>query len=539
MKRVLSIWLPQWPIDRMKRAESRRPSARSDDTAPDDTPFDTAPFVLVRSGAKGLRITAANDAAQSAGLYRDMALADARALIPSLAARPAEPEADAKDLGTLAEWCGRYTPWTNTDGDDGLWLDLTGCAHLFGGEAALLADLSRRLERMGVHHRFGLADTPGAAWAVARFGRPKTTADAIIAPGRVRSTLAAFPVAGLRLDAATVLALKRLGLATIDHLASLPRSALARRFAPSDDGEAVLPRLDQALGRQDEPLSPLRPAPSYRTRLDFAEPLATTEGVEAALARLLDSLCRTLAHDRQGARRLTLTTFRTDGGLSRVSVTAGRPSRDRRHFLTMFAERLETIDPGFGIEVAILGADATAPLGPRQLPLPEAGVPPEDDRDRLARLVDRLSNRLDTGNVRRLEPHQSHIPERAEIAAPACRSRGSRSRNTQAVERSDDAARPFRLLARPEPIRVMAEVPEGPPLNFTWRRMTRRVARAQGPERIAPEWWLDMATGDDRVRDYYQVEDVEGRRYWLFREGLYQTVDQQGPPAWYVHGLFA
>ena len=150
-----------------------------------------------------------------------------------------------------------------------------------------------------------------------------------------------------------------------------------------------------------------------------------------------------------------------------------------------------------------------------------------------------MSNRLDAGNVRRLEPHQSHIPERAEIAVPACRSRGSRSRNTQAVERSDDAARPFRLLARPEPIRVMAEVPEGPPLNFTWRRMTRRVARAQGPERIAPEWWLDMATGDDRVRDYYQVEDVEGRRYWLFREGLYQTPDPQGPPAWYVHGLFA
>lgn len=433
----------------------------------------------------------------------------------------------------LADWCGRYTPWTNIDGADGLWLDITGCAHLFGGEAGLVDDLVRRLRDLGFTARLGLADTAGAAWAIARYG------DTPIAdPGGQDRALAPLPVEALRLDPNSALLLKRLGLKTIGPLCDLPRAALARRFrspasSSSSSAEAVLTRLDQAMGRRDEPLSPLHAVPAHSARLALAEPLLTADGMEAVLDRLLATLCHDLAEARKGARSLTLHAYRVDGEIARIAIAMGRPARDPRHMKKLFQERLEAIDLGFGVETALVTADLVEPLLPRQIALHA-----HDRRvsgDATDQLIDRLANRLGEPRIRRLRPHDSHIPERAQRRAPATREGAPWADPTR--------PRPLRLLDRPEPIEVIAEIPESPPIQFTWRRVSRRVLRADGPERIEPEWWRQIGTpapgkAYGRVRDYYRVEDREGRRYWLYREGLYQEEGQSGKPAWFLHGVF-
>lgn len=487
------------------------------------------PFVLTASGRHGITITAVNDAAAAEGLGVGMALADARALLPDLASAPAEPVADARALAALAAWCNQYTPWVSLDGDDGLWLDITGCAHLFGGEAALLDDLGQRLSRLGYRNRLGLADTPGAAWALARFAPDK--APRILPPGETADGLATLPVEGLRLDAPALLLLRRLGLQRIGALYDLPRATLARRFraakAKEQPGAQVLTRLDQALGRVDEPLSPLAPAPAYRTRQSFAEPILTLDSIEASVARLTEGLCQLMESDQQGARRLVLRAYQVDGRIARAAVETGRPSRDARHLARLFADRLEPLVPEYGIETLILSASVTQPLGLSQLSL-NPGT--DSGGEAAARLVDRLANRFGSKSVHRLRPQASHLPERAEARTPAAAD-GPDWERPSALQ----PPRPVRLFERPEPIRVLAEIPDGPPVRFDWRRVTHRVARARGPERIAPEWWNDFK-GAERVRDYYQVEDTAGRRYWLYREGLYQD---PGAPAWYIHGLFA
>jgi len=471
-----------------------------------------------------LRLFALNRSAADQGLTVGQALTDARALIPDLAAQQAAPQADANGLALLADWCGRYSPWTNIDGTDGLWLDITGCAHLFGGETGLVDDLTRRLRVLGFTARPGLADTPGAAWALARYGTAP-----IASPGEQRQALAPLPVEALRLDIRNVVLLKRLGLKTIGPLCDLPRPALARRFRSPEEGEAVLTRLDQALGQRDEPLSPLHPVPAHSARLALAEPLLTAEGMEAVLDQLLATLCHDLTEDQKGARSLTLHAYRVDGEIARIAIAMGRPARDPRHMKRLFDERLGTIDLGFGVETALLTADLVEPLLPHQIAL--------HARDRrvsgeaVDQLVDRLANRLGKPHIRRLQPYESHIPERAQRRDAADQAAGPWPQSTQ--------PRPCRLLSRPEPIEVIAEIPESPPMQFTWRRVSRRVLRADGPERIAPEWWrLIGSSRQERVRDYYRVEDQEGRRYWLYREGLYQEAILTGTPAWFLHGVF-
>ena len=482
------------------------------------------PFALVAPGVHGLLLSAVNREAQGEGLKAGMRLADARAAFPALAVREAEPEADRQGLLRLALWCGRFTPWSAPDGEDGLMLDITGCAHLFGGEEAMVAEVENRLGGLGFEARAGLADTPGAAWALARFA---PAGGRIAGPGSTRAAIEDLPVEALRITAETALLLRRLGLATIGALADLPRVPLARRFPSKAQGEALLQRLDQALGRRDEPLSPLSPPPDYLRRLAFTEPLLLRESVEAALADLLAGLVPLLERDHRGVRRLVLWCFRVDGSHVRVAAATARASRDADHLARLFAEKLDGIDAGFGIDVMALHAARVEPLEDDQLTLAGRGRA----RDGVDRLVDRLLARLGNGAVARLEPAERHIPEAAERAVPPGRT----------VDpwpgRPEMPQRPFRLFGRPEPVEVMAEVPDGPPLIFTWRRVTRRVARAAGPERIAPEWWI----GDDEdepLRDYYRVEDTTGRRYWLYRAGLYQDSAAKGPPRWYVHGLY-
>lgn len=485
-------------------------------------------------------MTAANRAARAAGASAGMAHADALATVPGLLSRPAEPEADARGLADLARWCGRrYTPIANVDGEDGLVLDVTGCAGLFGGdEAALLLDLGRRLARAGVTAKAALADTWGASWALARFARIA----GVVPPGGQRDALAPLPVAALRLGEATQVLLDRLGLRRVGDLYGFPRGDLARRFRPGEDGGTggggdVLLRLDQALGLRPELVAPLEPEPDYREELAPPEPLLDLAGLTAGLRLLLDRLAVRLERDGRGARRLVLEAVRGDGARPAAEVRTSRPARDPGHLARLFAERLPLIDPGFGVELLVLHAPETVPMPPTQaggLDGGDGSGPAAEAALALARLVDRLGARLGEGAVWRPVPVASHVPERSEAARPAAAGNGSAP--TWPL-RDDGTPRPLRLLGRPEPVAVVAAVPNGPPAQFTWRWAKHDIARLRGPERIAPEWWLTPGEEPGLTRDYYEVEDAAGRRYWLFRDGLHGEGDE--PPGWFLHGLFA
>ena len=448
-----------------------------------------------------------------------MTLADARALVPGLCVRPAEPLRAARALEALADWALRFTPWVATSGADGLMLDVSGCAHLFGGEEALLARLVAGVTGRGVAARGALADTPGAAWACARFGP-----GGVVPAGGSAQALAPLPVAALRLEAATVAALERLGLRCIGDLAGKPRAPLAARF-----GAALVTRLDQAEGRLREPVSPRRPPARHQARRAFAEPVADGASILAALEAVCAELCAGLAHAGLGARRLALTLFRIDGGARTIPVGTSRPVREARPLVRLFAEHLDGFDTGAGIEVIALAARTTEALGARQL---VSGLDPgiaggSDDGTALAGLVDRIANRLGPGRIKRLGPRPSHLPDRAVSPLPA-------------VERAPEAGwparppRPLRLLSPPLPVEAVAVVPDGPPVLFRWRGRVHRVARASGPERIADEWWHERAP----TRDYYRIEDQAGARFWLYREGLYEDPAAAPAPRWYLHGLF-
>jgi protein ImuB len=540
-RRFLSLWFPRFPTDRWRRLR----------------PESAGPLALIQSGQGGVRLTAVDAAATSVGLAQSMNLADARALVPNLVAEPAAPEADAAALAGLAQWCSRWSPWCAADGADGLALDITGCAHLFGGEEVLLADACARLARTGFAVQGAVADTPAAGWGWARW-RP-AGAQAILPPGET-GPLLALPVAALRLEAETVETLVSLGLTTVGMVAALPRGPLALRL-----GEGLLERLDRMFGRLAEPISPAAPARVWRAHRLFAEPIGTRADIDAATADLVERLCRALATEGQGARRLELAFYRVDAHVQCLAIGTSRPSHVPVHLLRLFAERLEQVEPGFGIEAMVLEALVAEPLALSQAALDATA---EIDPASLAALIDRLQSRLGAGRVMQLVPVESHVPERAECHAPAepspphrfaagpslsrKRARGFKSLAHEVGEggarRSVSgggrvrgvwtppakSARPLRLLPIPEPIEAMAPIPDDPPLTFRWRKIVHRVAAADGPERIGPEWW--RAEGGRCPRDYYRVEDSEGRRFWLYREGLFGGKE---PPRWFLHGFFA
>lgn len=536
MPRVMYLWLPRWPVDRLRLSAPKNSGL----------PAEEIPFVTVADNAGRRLLAAVNRAATAAGLATGMPLADALAFLPGLVTAAAQPAEDAAALRRLAEWCGRYSPWTAPDGTDGVRIEITGSAHLWGGEAALAADLAARLDRPRVASHIAIADTIGAAWAMARFAEAGRRL-VILEPGDCRAALASLPIAALRLDPRTVQELRRVGLKRVGDLCAMPRDALSRRF-----GQTVVLRLDQAQGDLPEPLSPLGQTPTRRVRLSFAEPIADPTDLLCAIERLVADLVPRLAREGAGARRLDLAFHRIDGRVERIGLGTARPSREPRHLTSLFRERLDTIDPGLGIEDMILSVFAVEPLSADQLdlaghhggPLPTPGMGGD-----IASLLDRLGNKLGLAAVSRIEARESHIPERASVQVPIsvapakAGGQGQLATKPGSLDprlRGDNGIRPLRpirLFDPPEPIEAFWLLPDDPPFRFAWRRRAHRVMRADGPERIAGEWWRPEAAGEvDAIRDYYRVEDEEGRRFWLFRAGLYGG-DRE--PRWFIHGLFA
>lgn len=445
------------------------------------------------------------------------------ALCPDLVTADHDPQADRAALEALSDWCVRFSPAVAIDGEDGLFLDITGADHLWGGEAAMLADLLARLARWGVPAWAAIADTPGAAWALARFGARSGEAGQIAPPDGQRDLLADLPVAALRLDEAAGAQLPRLGLFRIGQLMGLPRAQLARRFSLT-----LTQRLDQALGAAGEALAFRRPASPWFDRLAFAEPISAPEDMARVAGDALTLICARLEAEARGARRFEVVFHRLDGKAFPARAGLARPGRDAARLTRLVAPKLEAIDPGFGIEVVTVFAGDVEPLSPAQARLDAEADASLDET--LAPLVDRLVNRLGEDRVWRADPHESHVPERSVIRrAPLAAASGK----TWDPERP----RPVRLFKRPEPITALAKLPDDPPAQFTWRGRSHRVRRAEGPERIGQEWWrADFeATGPGKIRDYYRVEDEAGGRFWIFRQGLFGTGED---PKWWLHGLF-
>jgi protein ImuB len=522
MRRVASVWLPTWPTDRLRR--QRRVA---------DVPPPGSPLITATHDGRRRVVAAADSAAQALGLRPGQPIARAQALVPGLAVAEADPAGDEAALGRLAAWClRRYAPLTAPDPPDGVWLDVTGCAHLWqsdalswhAGEEAMLDDLVGRLARSGIAARCAVADTPGAAWAVARHAGQ---AAAVVPPGGQADALAPLPVAALRLPEDDAAGLCRLGLDRLGQLAFLPRAPLARRFGPE-----LLLRLDQALGRVFELISPHFPPELVQHRLAFPEPLLTAEAFAPAISRLALAVCAKLELAGQGARRLALLFERVDGHVQAVRVGTAKPSRDARHLGRMLDERLEEVDPGLGVEsmrlVVLLAETLPWSQAENAALMPGGATPPAATAD-VSALVHRLANRLGEGRVFRVALVESDVPERSARPVPPLAP-------PTGAGWLPSLPRPARLLDPPQPVRVMALLPNHPPAAFTWRRVRRRVRRADGPERITGEWWRgDGEAG--AVRDYWAVEDEEGQRYWLYRRG--DGADPStGDLGWFLHGLF-
>jgi len=515
------------------------------------------------------QIAALNDEAARLGLRATMALADARAMYPQLVAIDADEAADRTMLEQIADWCDRYTPLVGLDPPDGLFLDISGCAHLFGGEEDLRRDLIRRLAVQGFHARATIGDTPGWAWAMARYGistsinetatnsvhsRASGNPDSCrrisqhdsgfpLSRGRTEERHAALlplPLAALRIDPQIAAPLAQAGLKTIGDVIDLPRAPLAARF-----GSAFVRRIDQALGREEEPIVPRLPVPSFLAERRFADPIGREDDVLGTIVHLAQELARAMERHGKGARRLQAALFRTDGKVVRVEIGTSEPLRDPTRIRRLFLDRLTVLgdeaDPGFGFDMIRLSALAVEAFDAVQ-----TGWGTGDPARETAHLIDRLMARFGADRVQRLVPQDTHWPELASIAVPANsiaqgKDRHHDSAKDRALEDSlfQDSripVRPIRLFERPEPVEAIAQVPDGPPVQFKWRRVTHDVAYAEGPESIALQWWRNDQ-GMPVTRDYFRIETRQGVRVWLYREGIYQ--DKDNPPHWFLHGIFA
>jgi protein ImuB len=516
MRRVVSLFLPTWSTDRIRR---KMRATQPDEAYPDDTPLVTA------MADHGRRVIAAVDgAAARAGIRAGMTLTKARMLAPELVVAEADAAGDLEALRRLALWATRrHAPFAAADPPSGIWVDITGCASLFGSERALLKDLHRRVSATGYAVQIAVADTPGCAHAVARHvpaGRPVT-----IEPGQQRKAMALLPIAALRVESRIVEELRKLGFERIEQLLTTERAPVARRF-----GLDLYRRLDQALGHVPEPIEPVFAEAIPRARRRLLEPIATAEAFAQVIDDLAADLADALVRTAKGARTLDLFFHRVDGHVQAVRVGTATPTRDPRHIAKLFAPRIEKVDPGLGIEAMTLVAPLVEPLAAAQSELDRSGKRGPD----LPALVDTLANRFGQRSLYRLGARPSAMPERGIATLPAI--------GTGAVQQwADDLPRPSRVLNPPEPIQVTAMLPDHPPAMFVWRRKRHRVVQADGPERLHGEWWRESGLEAEQpysVRDYFQVEVDGGGRYWLFRLGDGQWPASE-PMQWFLHGAFA
>jgi protein ImuB len=533
-RRILSLWLPRLPTDRIKRQLARAGSREENAQSKAFSREENAPCIVVAKQNNALQISALDDAAAHLGLEIGVPLANARAICPQLQVFDADDAADNRTLNDIADWCDRFTPLVALDPPHGLFLDITGCAHLFGGEAALMQTICAALTRQGFAVSAGVASTSICARTLTRYVSGRVVRD-----GAEAEAVGPLPIFALGADDAITRGLRRAGLETIGEVACRARHEITARF-----GADFTTLLERALGEGDAPISPRKPSPDYIVEKRFAEPVITEGVISATLSRLAHTLVIAMERQGKGARRLEASFFRTDGVVRAIMVEAGRPVTKADMIERLFRERLDALndplDPGFGFDLIRLASHRVESVVEQQSDL-DAHV---HDNDELAALIDRIAARIGGRRVVVHLPQDTHIPERAVLAASAQHHLAAAMQAAwPARVENEPPLRPLRLFERPEHIQVpLASVPDGPPRHFTWRRATHAVVRVEGPERIAMEWWKQ--NGQALTRDYFRVEDEAGLRFWIYRDGLYgsELVDGEGAPVpakWYMHGLFA
>lgn len=495
-KRFLCIWLPMLATDSMAK---RRADLRD------------KPFVLVAPHHGRMLITGANGLARSEGILPGKVLADARAVLPELEDFPDDPQATCQLLESLAEWCLRFSPIAGIAPPEAILLNISGCAHLWGGEHPYLEHIVGRFQQGGYHAKAAIADTAGLAWGLAHYGHGSVIAES----GQGSEMLQHLPPPALRLEPAVLARMEKLGFRLIGQFMTMPKSMLRRRF-----GDSLLLRLGQALGSEPETLKPIVPELPYQERLPCLEAIRTATGIEIALRKLLEILCERLSKEGKGIRNAVLKGYRVDGNVQQISIGTSRASHNPEHLFRLFSLKIHTIEPALGIELFLLEA-----------PLVEDAPKPQEvlwntkgDRKQVAELLDTIAGKVGMGAIRRYLPQEHHWPERS-IRATASLD------EMPETEWPSDKLRPLHLLSKPESITVMVALPDYPPLSFTHSGRTYRLVKSEGPERIEQEWWIE----DGQPRDYYRVEDENGSRYWLFRAGVYGV----GSPKWFLHGFFA
>jgi len=486
---------------------------------------DESPLVVAAKIGNALRITACDAKAAALGLRINMPLADARAMLPKLDVAQRDDAADRRLLESIADWSLHYTPLVALDPPDGLLLDVTGATHLFGGECALLNRARTSLRRQGFAVQGAMAGSAAAAHALARYRD-----GLIVPPGEEVHAMAPLPVEALAFDPQVAHAFRHAGLKTIGQVATRQRGELTARF-----GAAIVYTLDTALGRAEKPISPRGILPDYMAERIFAEPLVAQDAILETLRGLAQSLGALLAERDEGARRLEAVFFRADGRVRKLGVETGTATRDADAIARLFRERLDALadplDPGFGFDLIRLSADRAERCETGTVAF-TAGANEEKE---IAFLVDRLAARFGSHRVLVFRPNDTHIPEAAGVALPAQGAEKSKL-DWKTIRGKDEAPRrPLRLFTKPEPVTAIFEVPEAPPVRFRWRRAWHEVVLAEGPERIAMEWWREQVP--QPTRDYFRVEDSNGRRFWFYRDGLYES--EAAHPRWFMHGLFA
>jgi len=471
------------------------------------------PFVLAFPDHGRMRITEMSAVARTKGISAGMVVADAKVILPNVQVFDDKLGLADKLLNKLCLSCIKYTPITTVDAPNGLILDVSGCAHLWGGEEAYLRDILNKLKGLDYHVRAAMADTIGTAWGVCRYGKLK----AIIKSGEQAEALMTLPPPALRIEPDVVERLNKLGLYQISSFMNMQRSALRRRF-----GEQLLLRLDQALGNKEEFIEPAIPIEPYSERLPCLEPIQTATGIEIALQRLLKTFCERLQKEGKGLRVASLKCYRIDGKIEQVSISTNHPSKNVEHLFKLFELKICTIEPALGIELFILEASKVEDISPLQKTLWTSNSNLESKE--LSEFLDRIGSKFGNNIIHRYLPDEHHLPERSIKLVGSLKEK-------PAIPWRDDKPRPIQLLHEPQAIEVTAPIPDYPPMNFRYKGKLHKIKKADGPERVESEWWLK----EELHRDYYTVEDEEGKRYWLFRLGHYGNKN----PSWFIHGFFA